>query len=434
MKHCIIYSPFRAIESNNQQIAPFLQYSSRLKSRKEYPSLDDIYPRIFAICDTIQLDDLCETGREWRAVTIKKYDYCIVGCGLFGATFAQQMTEKGKKCLIIEKRDHIAGNAYTKRMNDIDIHVYGPHIFHTSDFEIWNYVQRFTPFVPFINSPLAFYQGEIYNLPFNMNTFAKLWHVSSPEMAKAIIDSQRQQFGVENPQNLEEQAINLVGKELYEILIKGYTQKQWGTEPRLLPAAIIQRIPVRFTFNNNYFNDLYQGIPQDGYTELVAKMIQGIDLQCQVDYLENKATYDDLADTIVYTGPIDRFFDYRFGELEYRSLRFEQETLSIDNYQGNAVVNYTDVQVPFTRIIEHKFFQDKNQKNTIITREYPASYQDNREPYYPINDDKNMSLYRKYQAIAENTPKVIFGGRLAEYRYYDMHHVIKRALDLAKSL
>ncbi|MFA5066623.1 MAG: UDP-galactopyranose mutase [Candidatus Izemoplasmatales bacterium] len=365
---------------------------------------------------------------------IKKYDYLVVGCGLFGATFAQRMKESGKRCLIIEKRNHIAGNAYTERRKEIDVHVYGAHIFHTSDEEVWNYVSRFGPFSDFINSPLAFYKGKLYNLPFNMNTFTKIWNITTPEEAKKIIEEQQKEYGVSSPANLEEQAIKLVGKDIYEILIKGYTQKQWGMDPKELPPSIIKRLPVRFTFDNNYFNDLYQGIPKEGYTQMVEAMIRGIDIELNVDYLEHRGTYDDLADIIVYTGPIDRFFNYQYGELEYRSLRFEHEELATDNYQGNAVINYTDIDIPYTRIIEHRFFSDRKPNNTIITKEYPANYKETNEPYYPINDDKNQTLFRRYQEHAQKYPNIIFGGRLAEYKYYDMHHVIRRALDCVNSI
>ncbi len=368
-----------------------------------------------------------------EVVDIKQYDYLIVGCGLFGATFAERMHASGKKCLIIDKRNHIAGNTYTEEVNNIRIHVYGAHIFHTDDDEIWNYVNRFGRFSGFINSPLAFYKGEIYNLPFNMNTFAKMWQITKPEEARNIIEKQKAMFGVASPRNLEEQAINLVGMDIYEKLIKGYTKKQWGIDPIELPPSIIKRLPVRYTYNNNYFNDKYQGIPENGYTSLVENMITGIDIRLNVDYNRNREQYDALARKIVYTGPIDQFFACRFGELEYRSLRFEHEALDVDNYQGNAVVNYTDQDIPYTRIIEHKFFENRNQAGTIITREYPAEYKETKEPYYPINNARNTELYEKYHEHESDFPNVIFGGRLAEYRYYDMHNVIRSALDHAKS-
>lgn len=363
---------------------------------------------------------------------MKKYDYLIVGAGLFGAVFAREMTDKNKKCLVIEKRNHLAGNAYTKRINDIDVHVYGPHIFHTSNKLVWDYVNRFAKFNNFVNSPLAIYKGEVYNLPFNMNTFSKMWKITKPEEAKEIINKQIKEANINNPTNLEEQAISMVGTEIYEILIKGYTAKQWGLEPKDLPAEIIKRLPIRFTYDNNYFNDLYQGIPEEGYTNLVEKLLSGIEVKMNTDYFDNKEEFDSLADKIVYSGPIDQFFNYCFGHLDYRSLKFETEELDIENFQGNAVINYTELEVPFTRIVEHKFFNFRNQKTTIITKEYSADYQDTNEPYYPINNERNNLLLEKYKNLCKSYPNVIFGGRLAEYRYYDMHHVIQRALDLAK--
>jgi len=363
---------------------------------------------------------------------MKKYDYLIVGAGLFGAVFAREMTDKNKKCLVIEKRNHLAGNAYTKRINDIDVHVYGPHIFHTSNKLVWDYVNRFAKFNNFVNSPLAIYKGEVYNLPFNMNTFSKMWKITKPEEAKEIINKQIKEANINNPTNLEEQAISMVGTEIYEILIKGYTAKQWGLEPKDLPAEIIKRLPIRFTYNNNYFNDLYQGIPEEGYTNLVEKLLSGIEVRMNTDYFDNKEEFDSLADKIVYSGPIDQFFNYCFGHLDYRSLKFKTEELDIENFQGNAVINYTELEVPFTRIVEHKFFNFRNQKTTIITKEYSADYQDTNEPYYPINNERNNLLLEKYKNLCISYPNVIFGGRLAEYRYYDMHHVIQRALDLAK--
>lgn len=363
---------------------------------------------------------------------MKKYDYLIVGAGLFGAVFAREMADKNKKCLVIEKRNHLAGNAYTKRINDIDVHVYGPHIFHTSNKLVWDYVNRFAKFNNFVNSPLAIYKGEVYNLPFNMNTFSRMWKITKPEEAKEIINKQIKEANIDNPTNLEEQAISMVGTEIYEILIKGYTAKQWGLEPKDLPAEIIKRLPIRFTYDNNYFNDLYQGIPEEGYTNLVEKLLSGIEVRMNTDYFDNKEEFDSLADKIVYSGPIDQFFNYCFGHLDYRSLKFETEELDIENFQGNAVINYTELELPFTRIVEHKFFNFRNQKTTIITKEYSADYQDTNEPYYPINNERNNLLLEKYKNLCISYPNVIFGGRLAEYRYYDMHHVIQRALDLAK--
>lgn len=379
-------------------------------------------------------DTIENKNKKGRCIIIKKYDYLIVGCGLFGATFAEKMHSFGKRCLIIDKRDHIAGNAYTERKNGILVHVYGAHIFHTNDEEVWNYVNRFSRFSRFINSPLAYYKGEIYNLPFNMNTFSKMWKITTPKEAKEIIEKQRKEYGVPNPVNLEEQAINLVGKDIYEKLIRGYTMKQWGVDPKKLPPSIIKRLPVRYTYDNNYFNDYYQGIPEKGYTALVENMIKGIDLTLNADYFDNKSVYDELAEKIVYTGPIDRFFDYRFGRLGYRSLRFEHELLPIANFQGNAVVNYTDFAIPYTRIIEHKFFEKNDQEETIVTREYPADFTKTKEPYYPINDEHNTRIYEQYRDQSKDYPNIIFGGRLAEYRYYDMHHVIKSALNMANML
>jgi len=365
---------------------------------------------------------------------LKKYDFLIVGAGLFGSVFAEQMNKANKKCLIIEKRNHIAGNCYTMRKNSIDVHLYGPHIFHTSDKEVWDYVNGFSEFNNFINSPLAIYKNEIYNLPFNMNTFSKMWNISTPIEAKTIIEKQRKASAIVEPKNLEEQAISMVGVDIYEKLIKGYTEKQWNQDPKTLPAAIIKRLPVRFTYDNNYFNDLYQGIPKAGYTDLIEKIIKGIDIKLNTNYFDNKDYFDSLAEKIVYTGPIDQYYDYCFGQLDYRSLRFKHKELDTDNYQGNAVINYTESKIPYTRVIEHKHFNFTNQPTTIISREYPANFIDTKEPYYPINDEKNLAIFQKYQNRALAEKNVIFGGRLAEYKYYDMHHVIRRALDQAKAV
>lgn len=362
---------------------------------------------------------------------MKKYDYLVVGAGLFGATFVAKMTEINKKCLVIEKRGHVAGNAYTERINDIDVHVYGPHIFHTNDEEVWQFVNSYTRFKPYINSPLAIYNNCIYNLPFNMNTFAKMWNITTPEEAKKIIDDQRKKSGIDNPKNLEEQAISMVGIDIYEKLIKGYTEKQWNTHPKNLPASIIKRLPVRFTYDNNYFNDKYQGIPEDGYTTMVLKMLEGVDVLLNCNYLEKRDFYDSLAKKVIYTGSIDEYFNFQFGQLDYRSLKFEQEEMFIENYQGNAVINYTDEAVPFTRSIEHKFFNFKNQPTTIVSKEYPASFSETKEPFYPINNEENNTLYNKYLDLEKSLNNVIFGGRLGEYKYYDMHHSIKRAMLLA---
>ncbi len=364
-----------------------------------------------------------------------QYDYLIVGAGLFGAVFAHEMKEKGKKCLIIDKRSHIAGNAYTENVEGIQVHKYGAHIFHTSDKEVWDYVNSFATFNRYTNSPVARYKDELYNLPFNMNTFYALWGVKTPEEAKAKIKEQKAEAlagraDVE-PANLEEQAICLAGRDIYEKLVKGYTEKQWGRRATELPPFIIKRLPVRFTFDNNYFNDTYQGIPVGGYTAMVAKMIDGIEVRLNTDYLQNREEFDALAEKIVYTGMLDEFYEYCYGPLEYRSLRFETETLDMPNFQGNAVVNYTEYEVPYTRIIEHKHFEFGTQEKTVITREYPATWKQGDEPYYPMNDEKNTALYEKYRALAQKEERVIFGGRLGEYRYYDMHQVIRRALDVA---
>lgn len=357
-----------------------------------------------------------------------KYDYVIVGAGLFGAVFAREATLAGKKCLVIDKREHIAGNIYTKEVEGINVHEYGAHIFHTSNEEVWNYVNTFAKFNRYTNSPVANYKGEIYNLPFNMNTFNKLWGVVTPQEAQAKIEEQKKLYQIEEPKNLEEQAIKLIGPDVYTKLVKGYTEKQWGKRAVELPAFIIQRLPVRFTYDNNYFNDDYQGIPVGGYTQMVANMLDGIEVELGVDYLKNRQKYDELGETIVYTGMIDEFYDYCFGELEYRSLRFETETLDVENYQGNAVVNYTEYEIPYTRIIEHKHFEYGTQPKTIITREYPKTWEKGDEPYYPMNDEKNMSLYARYAELAQKEGKVIFGGRLGGYKYYDMDDTVEAAL------
>ena len=357
------------------------------------------------------------------------YDHLIVGAGLYGATIAQILTERGKKCLVIDKRDHIAGNIYTKRIEDIDVHVYGAHIFHTSNEDVWNYVNRFSKFHRFTNAPIANYKGEIYNLPFNMNTFNKMWGVITPAEARAKIDEQRALHRADEPQNLEEQAINLVGTDIYERLIKGYTEKQWGRPCTDLPPFIIKRLPVRFNYDNNYFDDLYQGIPVGGYTAMVERMLDGVEVKLGVDYLESRKNLSRLAKAVVYTGTIDSYFEYCYGNLEYRNVRFENEILDTENYQGNAVVNYTDSETPYTRIIEHKHFAFGKQQKTVISREYSAEWTRGDEPYYPVNDEKNASLYEKYRALATKEQNVIFGGRLGEYRYYDMDRVILAAFE-----
>lgn len=365
---------------------------------------------------------------------MKKYDYVIVGAGLFGAVFAQEAKKAGKACLVIDKRNHIAGNIYTKEIEGIQVHEYGAHIFHTSNKEVWEYVNQFAEFNRYTNSPVAYYKGEIYNMPFNMNTFNKLWGVVTPKEAKEKIEAQKREYSVENPKNLEEQAINLVGPDVYTKLVKGYTEKQWGKRATELPAFIIKRLPVRFTYDNNYFNDNYQGIPIGGYTKMIEKMLEGTEVQLEEDFLKNKDKYSEMADKIVYTGMIDEYFEYCYGELEYRSLRFETEVLEEENHQGNAVVNYTEYEVPYTRIIEHKHFEYGTQPKTVITREYPKTWKKGDEPYYPMNDEKNIALYEKYSALAEKEGNVIFGGRLGQYKYYDMDDTIEAALKCVKSV
>lgn len=363
---------------------------------------------------------------------MKKYDYLIVGSGLFGSIFAYEANKRGKRCLVIDKRDHIGGNIYTKEVEGINVHEYGAHIFHTSNKEVWDYVNGFTEFNRYTNSPVAIYKDELYNMPFNMNTFNKLWGVKTPAEAKAKIEQQKQESNIDEPKNLEEQAIKLVGKDIYEKLVKGYTEKQWGTRATELPAFIIRRLPVRFTYDNNYFNDKYQGIPIGGYTKIIEKMLNGIEVRLNTDFFENRKELEEIADEIVFTGMIDEFYDYKFGELEYRSLRFEHEILNEENHQGNAVVNYTEYEIPYTRIIEHKHFEYGTQPKTIITREYPATWNKGDEPYYPVNNEKNNELYSKYKELADKEKNIIFGGRLAEYKYYDMHNVIERALNVVK--
>ncbi|MEE3333367.1 MAG: UDP-galactopyranose mutase [Ruminococcus sp.] len=365
-----------------------------------------------------------------------KYDYLIVGSGLFGAVFAQQAKKKGKKVLVIDKRPNIAGNVYTEKIEGINVHKYGAHIFHTNIKRVWDYVNEFAEFNRFTNSPVANYKGELFSLPFNMYTFNKMWGVVTPDEAKAKIEEQKKEITGE-PENLEQQAISLVGRDIYEKLIKGYTEKQWGRDCSQLPAFIIKRLPVRFTFDNNYFNALYQGIPVGGYTKMVANMLDGIEVRLGVDYLENKAELDSLADKVLYTGAIDAYFGYELGNLEYRSVRFENELLDIENFQGNAAVNYTDRETPWTRIIEHKWFEFGKDENgndlpkTVISREYSSEWKPGDEPYYPVNDKKNSELYQKYRKLADKEEKVIFGGRLGEYKYYDMDAVIDSALNCA---
>lgn len=362
---------------------------------------------------------------------MKKYDYLIVGSGLFGAVFAYEAQKHHRTCLVIDKRAHLGGNVYCEKIADIDVHVYGAHIFHTNSEKIWDFVNQFVRFNRYTNSPIANYKGEIYNLPFNMNTFNRLWNVLTPEEAKKRIAEQRREAGITAPRNLEEQAIALVGRDIYEKLIKGYTEKQWGRPCRELPASIIKRLPVRFIYDNNYFNDRYQGIPAEGYNALIEKLLDGADTQTGVDFLENRPCFESLADKIVYTGAVDAFYDYCYGELEYRSLKFETEVLAEQNHQGNAVVNYTDAETPYTRVIEHKHFVFGEQPETVVTKEYPAAWQRGMEAYYPIGDEKNRRLYERYRELADREKQVLFGGRLAEYKYYNMDQVIAGALKSA---
>ncbi|WP_302626641.1 UDP-galactopyranose mutase [uncultured Eubacterium sp.] len=368
------------------------------------------------------------------------YDYLIVGAGLFGSIFAYEANKAGKKVLVIDKRAHVAGNIYTENIEGINVHKYGAHIFHTSNKKVWDYIQQFAEFNHYTNQPIARYKDELYNLPFNMNTFSKMWGVKTPKEAKAKIDEQVKEAGIIEPKNLEEQAISMVGKDIYEKLIQGYTGKQWGKPCSELPSFIIKRLPVRFTYDNNYFNDKYQGIPIGGYTQIIEKMLEGIEVRLNTDYFENRETLKKEAKKIVFTGMIDEYFDYCYGELEYRSLKFETEKLECDNFQGNAVVNYTEYEIPYTRIIEHKHFEFACQggnegsiPNTIITKEYPATWSKGDEPYYPMNNDRNNELYCKYRKLAEEEENVIFGGRLGMYKYFDMHNVVEVALKVVQN-
>lgn len=371
---------------------------------------------------------------------MSQYDYMIVGAGLYGAVFARQAVNAGKRVLVIDKRPHIAGNVYTEEMSGINVHKYGAHIFHTNDKRVWEYVNRFAEFNRFTNSPIANYHGELYSLPFNMYTFNKMWGVVTPKEAADKIEEQKQAAGIIEPQNLEEQAISLVGMDIYKKLVKGYTEKQWGRPCDQLPAFIIKRLPVRLTFDNNYFNALYQGIPIGGYTRMAANMLEGIEVRLNVDYLKEKQELDALANKTIYTGPIDAYFDYRLGALEYRSVRFETELLDTPNFQGNAAVNYTDRETPWTRIIEHKWFEFGKDKEgndipvTVISREYSSEWKVGDEPYYPVNDEKNNALYQEYKKLADREENVLFGGRLGEYKYYDMDAVIGKALDSVESI
>lgn len=364
-----------------------------------------------------------------------KYDYLVVGAGLFGAVFARKMTDAGKKCLVIDKRAHLAGNIYCEKQHGIDVHKYGAHIFHTSDKEVWDYVNRFVEFNHYRNTPVAVYKDELYNLPFNMNTFSKMWGIRTPQEAKEIIERQIADLNIGEPQNLEEQALSLVGTDVYQKLIKGYTEKQWGRDCKELPSFIIKRLPLRFIYDNNYFNDSYQGIPKEGYTVLVERLLEGIEVRLNTGYREFKANADVEWDTVLYTGMIDEYFDYQLGTLEWRSLNFEEEYLpDNDNYQGNAVVNYTEREIPFTRIIEHKHFTFGGGEGTVITREYPKTWQKGDEPYYPINDEKNNKLYQEYVELAKKEKNVLFGGRLGQYQYYDMDKVIRAAFTMIEGL
>lgn len=364
----------------------------------------------------------------------KEYDFLVIGAGLFGAVFAYEMKKISKKCLVIDKRPHIGGNIFCENIDGINVHKYGPHIFHTNDEVIWNYVNQFAKFNRYTNSPIAIYKGKIYNLPFNMNTFYQLWGIKTPEEAEKKLKEQTGMIRIKTPKNLEEQALKLVGYDIYEKLIKGYTEKQWGRKATDLPPFIIKRLPVRFTYDNNYFNDRYQGIPIDGYTPLIESLLKGIEIILNTDYYESRDIWDRKADRIVYTGKIDQYFNYCHGNLEYRSLRFEHQRLNIQNYQGNAVANYTERSIPFTRIIEHKHFEFGNQPHTIITREYPQEWTFESEPYYPINDEKNTQIFKAYKDLAKEQKHVFFGGRLARYQYYDMHQVIASALKKIKTI
>lgn len=376
--------------------------------------------------------------KDKGVIMSKKYDYLVVGAGLYGAVFAHEAKEAGKSVLVIDKRPNIAGNVFTEDVEGIHVHKYGAHIFHTNNKKVWNYITRFAEFNRFTNSPVANYHGELYSLPFNMYTFNKMWGVVTPQEAKEMIEKQKKEAGITEPKNLEEQAISLVGTDIYEKLVKGYTEKQWGRKCSELPSFIIKRLPVRLTFDNNYFNALYQGIPVGGYTKMVENMLEGIDVELNSDYLKNKDKYDSMAEKVIYTGAIDEYFNYSLGNLEYRSVRFENEILDTDNYQGNAAVNYTDSETPWTRIIEHKWFEFGKDENgndipkTVISKEYSSEWKLGDTPYYPVNDEKNGNLYSKYKELADKEDKVTFGGRLGEYKYYDMDAVIASALNCAK--
>ena len=363
---------------------------------------------------------------------MKQYDYLIVGAGMFGSMFAYRATKAGKKCLVIDRNAHIGGGCYTEVIKGINVHKYGPHIFHTSNKEVWDFMNSLVPFNNFVNSPIACYKGKRYNLPFNMNTFRQLWGVETPDEAKAIIEKQRAEYAdIEEPKNLEEQALKLAGRDIYETLVKGYSEKQWGMKATDIPAFVIRRLPFRFEFNNNYFNDTYQGIPTGGYTKIFEKLLKGCEVRLDTDYFSNREYFDGLAEKIVFTGQIDAFFNYRLGELDFRSLRFEHKILEgVNDFQGNAVVNYTEAEVPYTRIIEHKHFEFGQQPDTVITYEYSRKWEKGAAPYYPINNQRNNLLYSKYAELAQNEKNVIFGGRLAEYKYYDMHQIVENVLKM----
>lgn len=374
-----------------------------------------------------------QSEEKKRGMQMKKYDYLIVGAGLFGSVFAHEMTRRGHSCLVIEKRDHIGGNIYCEDVEGIHVHKYGAHIFHTSDKEVWDYVNQFAEFNHYVNSPIAIYKDELYNLPFNMNTFSKMWGIRTPQEAKDIIAEQISSLNIGEPQNLEEQALSLAGRDVYEKLVKGYTEKQWGRDCKDLPPFIIKRLPLRFTYDNNYFNDRYQGIPIGGYTKMVEKMLEGSEVLLNTDYFVFRKDHPDIAEKTVYTGPLDAYFDYQLGILQYRTVRFETELLEMENYQGNAVVNYTEREIPYTRIIEHKHFEFGTQPVTVISREYPQEWKPGMEPYYPINDEANETLANEYRALAEKEENTIFGGRLGNYQYFDMDKVIRAALNLVES-
>ena len=361
-----------------------------------------------------------------------EYDYLVVGSGLFGSVFAHEVNKNGKKVMVIEKRNHIGGNVYTEEISKINVHKYGAHIFHTDNKNVWDYIHEFSEFNRYTNSPVAIYKGELYNLPFNMNTFYQMWGIKTPDEAKKIIESQKEEANIKDPKNLEEQAISLVGKDIYEKLVKGYTEKQWGKQCSELPSFIIKRLPVRFTFDNNYFNDKYQGIPIGGYTKIVEKLLDSIEVKLSTDFFDNREKWENTADKIIFTGMIDQYFDYCFGELEYRSLKFEHKIHNTENYQGNAVLNYTDKEVPYTRTIEHKHFEGIESEKTVVSTEYPMPWEKGKEAYYPVNDEKNMEILKKYEELAENKGNVIFGGRLGRYKYYDMWKTIDETLKLVE--